>query len=101
MKIRFYKNGNRHLCFDKAFMLSINVTVSRLLGWCRNKEEFAKERHDALMRIKAKKSRIENLDKEDGEEEPELDNIDEIMRGKFKRPPQTRDEIMDTLHEAD
>lgn len=43
LKIRFYKNGNRHLCFDKAFMLSINVTVSRLLGWCRNKEEFAKE----------------------------------------------------------
>tara|TARA_B100002049_G_C16085408_1_gene379186 strand:- start:1677 stop:3491 length:1815 start_codon:yes stop_codon:yes gene_type:complete len=43
LKIRFYKNGNRHLSFDKAFMLSINVTVSRLLGWCRNKEEFAQE----------------------------------------------------------
>lgn len=43
LKIRYYRNGNRHLSFDKAFMLNINVTVSRLLGWCRSKEEFAQE----------------------------------------------------------
>lgn len=41
--IRFYKNGNRHLKWNQGAMLRFNVTVSRLLGWVKNKEEFAEE----------------------------------------------------------
>lgn len=40
VKITFYLNGNRHLKFNQDAMLRLNVTVSRLLGWVRNKEEF-------------------------------------------------------------
>jgi hypothetical protein len=43
IKIRFYKNGNRHCSFNQEAMLRFNVTVSRLLGWVRSKEEFAEE----------------------------------------------------------
>jgi hypothetical protein len=41
--IKFYKNGNRHLKFNQGAMLRFNVTVSRLLGWVRSKDEFANE----------------------------------------------------------
>lgn len=40
LKIRYYKNGNRHLTFNQEAMLRFNATVSRLLGWVRSKEEF-------------------------------------------------------------
>lgn len=43
LKIRYYKNGNRHLTFNQKAMLRFNVTVSRLLGWVRNKSEFEAE----------------------------------------------------------
>ncbi|MBT0587976.1 DUF4942 domain-containing protein [Alteromonas oceanisediminis] len=43
VKIRFYKNGNRHLSFNQAAMLRLNTAVSRILGWVRSKEEFAEE----------------------------------------------------------
>ncbi|GHG07270.1 DUF4942 domain-containing protein [Thalassotalea marina] len=43
LKIRFYKNGNRHLSFNQEAMLRFNVTVSRVLGWVRCKEDFATE----------------------------------------------------------
>jgi hypothetical protein len=43
VKIKFYKNGNRHISFDQSAMLRLNVTVSRLLGWVRSKEEYANE----------------------------------------------------------
>lgn len=41
--IRFYLNGNRHMKWDQEAMLRFNVTVSRVLGWVRNKEDFAYE----------------------------------------------------------
>jgi hypothetical protein len=43
INIKLYKNGNRHLRFNQAAMLRFNVTVSRLLGWVRNKNEFEDE----------------------------------------------------------
>ena len=46
-QIKFYKNGNRHLKFNQKAMLRLNVTVSRLLGWVRSKEEFAQEAETA------------------------------------------------------
>ena len=42
-QIKFYKNGNRHLKFNQKAMLRLNVTVSRLLGWVRSKNEFVGE----------------------------------------------------------
>lgn len=41
--IRYYKNGNLHFRFNQSAMLRLNVTVSRLLGWVRKKEEFETE----------------------------------------------------------
>ncbi|MCG9575478.1 DUF4942 domain-containing protein [Vibrio tubiashii] len=43
IKIRFHKNGNRHITFSQQAMLRLNVTVSRLLGWVRTKEQFEQE----------------------------------------------------------
>jgi hypothetical protein len=43
VQIKFYQNGNRHCKFSQSAMLRLNVTVSRLLGWVRSKEEFATE----------------------------------------------------------
>jgi len=43
LEVKFYKNGNRHLKWSQEVMSRFNVTVSRILGWCRNKEEYAKE----------------------------------------------------------
>jgi len=43
VQIKFYQNGNRHCKFSQKAMLRLNVTVSRLLGWVRSKEEFANE----------------------------------------------------------
>lgn len=41
--IRFFKSGTRHIKFNQAVMLRFNVTVSRILGWVRHKEDFAEE----------------------------------------------------------
>ena len=43
VQIKFYQNGNRHCKFNQSAMLRLNVTVSRLLGWVRSKEEFVNE----------------------------------------------------------
>lgn len=43
LKMRIYKNGNRHLQFNQQAMLRFNVTVSRLLKWVRSKDEFEVE----------------------------------------------------------
>ena len=43
VEIRFYKNGNRHIKFNQRAMLRFNVTVSRVLGWVRSKDEFVNE----------------------------------------------------------
>lgn len=43
VKIRYYKNGNRHISFNQEAMLRFNVTVSRLLGWVRSKDDFDAE----------------------------------------------------------
>jgi len=43
MTYRVYKNGNMHVKFDIEFMKAMNVEVSRLLGWIRNKEDIEKE----------------------------------------------------------
>ena len=41
--IKYYKNGNKHIKFNQEAMLRFNVTVSRLLGWVRSKDEFIDE----------------------------------------------------------
>ena len=43
LSIRYYGNGNRHMRFNQRAMLRLNVTISRLLGWVRNKAEFTAE----------------------------------------------------------
>ena len=43
VEIKYYLNGNRHIRFDKKAMLRFNVTVSRLLGWVRSKEDLNDE----------------------------------------------------------
>ena len=43
MKYRVYKNGNMHVKFDIEFAKAMNVEVSRLLGWIKNKEDIEKE----------------------------------------------------------
>ncbi|WP_281188842.1 class I SAM-dependent methyltransferase [Vibrio harveyi] len=43
LSIRYYLNGNRHIKFNQEAMLRLNVTVSRLLGWVRNKAEYQHE----------------------------------------------------------
>ena len=49
LKIKYYLNGNRHLAFNQAAMLKFNVTISRILGWCRSKEDFADETDSKTM----------------------------------------------------
>ncbi|ELA9367438.1 DUF4942 domain-containing protein [Vibrio parahaemolyticus] len=43
LHIRFFKNGNRHIQFQKSAMLRLNCVCSRLLGWVRSKAEFEQE----------------------------------------------------------
>lgn len=43
LQIKFFKNGNKHLQFDQQAMLRFNVTVSRILGWVKNKAQFEDE----------------------------------------------------------
>lgn len=43
VKVRFYKNGNRHCSFNQEAMLRLNTTVSRILGWVRSKDNFTEE----------------------------------------------------------
>lgn len=43
IQMRFHKNGSRHLKWDQELMLRFNVTVSRLLGWVRSKEDYERE----------------------------------------------------------
>lgn len=43
MEYKLYKNGNTHIKLDIEFMKAMNVEVSRLLGWIRNKQDIEKE----------------------------------------------------------
>lgn len=43
MEYKVYKNGNTHIKLDKEFAKAMNVEVSRLLGWIRNKADIAEE----------------------------------------------------------
>lgn len=43
IEIKYFLNGNKHLRFDQHAMARLNVTASRLLGWCRSKQEFEQE----------------------------------------------------------
>lgn len=43
MEYKVYKNGNMHVKFDIEFAKAMNVAVSRLLGWIKNKEDIKKE----------------------------------------------------------
>lgn len=43
MEYRVYKNGNMHVKFDIEFAKAMNITVSKLLGWIRTKEDVKKE----------------------------------------------------------
>jgi len=44
--IRYYHKGTRHIKWNQDAMLRFNVTVSRILGWVRSKEDFAQENED-------------------------------------------------------
>lgn len=41
--IKLYKNGNRHVKFCKEFMQRLNVEMTRINGWVRDKKEAASE----------------------------------------------------------
>ena len=42
-EFKVYKNGNMHVKLNIEFTKAMNVEVSRLLGWIRNKEDIKKE----------------------------------------------------------
>lgn len=48
MEYKVYQNGNTHIKLDKEFAKAMNVEVSRLLGWIRNKSEIADEFPDDM-----------------------------------------------------
>lgn len=41
--VKLYKNGNRHLKFNPAFMQKLNVEMARINGWIHDKSEVEKE----------------------------------------------------------
>ena len=41
--IKLYKNGNRHLKFNKKFMQKLNIEMARINGWIHNKSEAMEE----------------------------------------------------------
>ena len=41
--VKLYKNGNRHLRFDKEFMRRLNIEAGRLFGWLREPKDAAEE----------------------------------------------------------
>ena len=43
IQLKLFLNGNRHIRFNQAALLRLNVTVARILGWVRSKEEFESE----------------------------------------------------------
>jgi hypothetical protein len=43
VQLKFYYKGTRHIRFNQEAMLRLNVTVSRILGWVRTKQEFEDE----------------------------------------------------------
>ena len=43
VQIRYYGNGNRHIKMNTEAMARFNITISRLLGWVRNRAEYQKE----------------------------------------------------------
>lgn len=43
INFKLYKNGNRHLKFDPAFMKKLNVEMARINGWIHDKREAEKE----------------------------------------------------------
>ena len=48
IEYKVYQNGNTHLKLDKEFAKAMNVEVSRLLGWIRNKSDVEKEFPDVM-----------------------------------------------------
>ena len=52
------------------------------------------------MRIKEKKRRLYSND-DKSKIDPQDFELDEVLRVKFRRPPETKEEIMKTLGEAD
>lgn len=43
LEYKIYKNGNTHIKLNIEFAKAMNVEVSRLLGWIRDKQDIAKE----------------------------------------------------------
>lgn len=60
MKYRVYKNGNMHVKFDIEFAKAMNVEVSRLLGWIKNKEDIKKEFPENMAKGAEKYFKINN-----------------------------------------
>lgn len=50
MEFKTYLNGNTHIKLDKEFAKAMNVEVSRLLGWIRNKSDIVKEFPDEMVK---------------------------------------------------
>lgn len=48
IEYKLYKNGNTHIKLDIEFAKALNVEVSRLLGWIRNKSDIAKDFPDEM-----------------------------------------------------
>ena len=48
IEYKIYQNGNTHIKLDKEFAKAMNVEVSRLLGWIRNKQDIAEEFPDDM-----------------------------------------------------
>ena len=48
IEYKIYKNGNTHIKLNKEFAKAMNVEVSRLLGWIRDKSDIAAEFPDEM-----------------------------------------------------
>lgn len=48
MEFKVYQNGNTHIKLDKEFAKAMNVEVSRLLGWIRDKTDISKDFPDEM-----------------------------------------------------
>lgn len=48
LEFKVYQNGNTHIKLDKEFAKAMNVEVSRLLGWIRDRSDIAEEFPDDM-----------------------------------------------------
>lgn len=61
MEYKVYKNGNMHVKFDIEFAKAMNVEVSRLLGWIKNKEDIKQEFPENMAKGSEKYFKVNNF----------------------------------------